>query len=401
MSVAKTDKSLRILMLASVPFFSHRGTPISIRLRLEDLSKLGHEVDLVTYPVGQNVELPGLRILRTINIPSVREVPVGPSFKKLVLNILIFFKALGLLISNRYDLIHTHEECSYFGTVFSKIFRVRHLYDFHSSLPQAMKNFGYEKHRRLISVLEYFEKHVLRSCSGVITISKDLSRYIENINNKIPSVIIENFKSYDFKPKDNKPSESYNLFKSELNGHKVVLYSGTFEHYQGLGLLLDAAELLIKTHNNTIFVLAGGRKNQIDNLKTSADRRGMTDYFHFTGNLEFDELVNYMHGADLLISTRVIGNNPPLKIYDYLGVGKPIVATNISAHTQILNDNIAVLVEAEPKAIAKGITSILDDESYAQELAKNSKEFFDENYSPKDRLEKTSKFLNDVMMEKI
>ena len=185
-------------------FFSPRGTPISIKSRLQDFSKLGHKVDLVTYPIGQDIELQGLRILRTATIPFVTEVPVGPSFRKFLLDIFIIFKALGLLLSNNYDLIHTHEESSYFGAIFSKIFKVRHVYDFHSSLPQVMRNFGYEKRRRLIRVLEYFEKRVIKSSNGVITISKDLDAYLKSINDKIPRVIVENFQNYDFNSDDKK-----------------------------------------------------------------------------------------------------------------------------------------------------------------------------------------------------
>lgn len=397
----KTDKGLRILMLACLPFFSARGTPISIRSRLEDLSLLGHQVDLVTYPVGQDIELPGLRTLRTVKVPFITEVPVGPSFKKLVLDVLIFFKALRLLITNKYDLIHTHEEASYFGALFSKTFRVLHLYDFHSSLPQAMKNFGYEKQKSLISVMEYFERHVIRSCAGVITISKDLDSYVGDINNEIPRIVLENFKNHNFKPDDNLLNDSFKAFESALNGNKVILYSGTFEHYQGLGLLLDAAELLTKTKRDATFVLAGGRKNQIEDLKASALKRGISDYVHFTGNLQFDELLHYMNRADILISTRIIGNNPPLKIYDYLGAGKPIIATNIIAHTQILNSDTAALVDPAPQAIVNGIMRILEDPTYAKRLARSSRKFFKDKYNTADKLERIKQFLDLVMKGRI
>ena len=196
-----------------------------------------------------------------------------------------------------------------------------------------------------------------------------------------------------------KTSESFTQFKSELNGNNIVMYSGTFEHYQGLDLLLNSAEHLTRTRNNTIFVLAGGRRNQIDTLKASAEKLGISDNVRFTGNLPFDELIEYMNAADILISTRVIGNNPPLKIYDYLGAGKPIVATNISAHTQILNNDIAVLVDTSAESISEGIISILDNPSYAKTLSNRSRKFFKENYDSQDRIERTGQFLSEVMKE--
>ena len=115
----------------------------------------------------------------------------------------------------------------------------------------------------------------------------------------------------------------------------------------------------------------------------------------------FDEVALYMNIANILVSTRTIGNNPPLKIYDYLGAGKPIVATNIDAHMQILNDDIAVLVDPGPEFIAEGIISLIDNPSYAKTLGQRSRDFFENNYSTQEKIERTRQILNVVMREDI
>ena len=45
------------------PVYSPRGTPISVLNRCRALAELGHEVDLVTYPMGEDVPVPGLHYL--------------------------------------------------------------------------------------------------------------------------------------------------------------------------------------------------------------------------------------------------------------------------------------------------------------------------------------------------
>ncbi len=70
--------SLRILMLAPEPFFEPRGTPFSEYHRIKALVEQGHHVDLVTYPIGANVDLPNLRIIRSVSMPFVKKVPIGP-----------------------------------------------------------------------------------------------------------------------------------------------------------------------------------------------------------------------------------------------------------------------------------------------------------------------------------
>ena len=60
---------MRILMIAPEPFFEPRGTPFSEYHRIRALLELGHTVDLVTYPFGQAVDLPGLRVFRCLRPP--------------------------------------------------------------------------------------------------------------------------------------------------------------------------------------------------------------------------------------------------------------------------------------------------------------------------------------------
>jgi hypothetical protein len=49
-------------MIAPEPFLETRGTPISVYQRLCALFSLGHEVDLLTYHVGQDTNIPGTTI---------------------------------------------------------------------------------------------------------------------------------------------------------------------------------------------------------------------------------------------------------------------------------------------------------------------------------------------------
>ena len=76
-------------MIAPEPFFEPRGTPFSEFHRIRALTALGHQVDLVTYPFGQNVSMPGLRVFRSLRPPWVRHVKIGPSLAKIPLDALL------------------------------------------------------------------------------------------------------------------------------------------------------------------------------------------------------------------------------------------------------------------------------------------------------------------------
>jgi len=63
----------------------------------------------------------------------------------------------------------------------------------------------------------------------------------------------------------------------------------------------------------------------------------------------------------VLVSPRIEGTNTPLKIYEQLASGKPLVATRIWSHTQVLTDDVCILVEPQPQALAAGILKAIDD----------------------------------------
>jgi hypothetical protein len=84
--------------------------------------------------------------------------------------------------------------------------------------------------------------------------------------------------------------------------------------------------------------------------------------------------------ADVLVSPRLSGTNTPLKIYSFLKSGKPLVATNLWTHTQVLSDRIAVLVEPDAECMAEGISFALFDER-AQEKANFAKKKADRDYT--------------------
>jgi len=164
-------------MIAPEPFFEPRGTPFSEFHRIRALTALGHEVDLVTYPFGETVAMPGLRIFRSLKPPFLRGVKIGPSVAKLPLDALLACTALRRALSSRYDAVHSHEEAGFIGVLLAAWLRVPHLYDMHSSLPQQLTNFKFTKSRFLIGAFKWLEDNALRAADAVITICPDLRDY--------------------------------------------------------------------------------------------------------------------------------------------------------------------------------------------------------------------------------
>lgn len=367
-------------MVAPEPFFEPRGTPLSVFHRLQALAELGHEVDLVTYPYGEPVEIPGVRIFRSPRLPFLRRVKVGPSWPKIPLDLLLFVRALGRLWRGGYQAIHTHEEAAFLGALLRRLARLPHCYDMHSSLPQQFENFSFTSSRTVVRIWGILERWAVRGSDLIICICPSLEDVVRGINPARPVLTIENPMLFEGQTV---PGQAVAEIRRRwgLEGRRAVLYTGTFEAYQGVDLLLRSVSRVLEAAEDARFVLVGGEERQVRPMRELAQRLGVGEAVAFTGQRPLSEMPAYFEVADVLVSPRTTGLNTPLKIYSYLASDRPIVATRILAHTQVLTPDVAVLTDPTPEGLAAGISSLLADKPLAERLARRARAFAEAEFS--------------------
>lgn len=392
---------MRTLMIAPQPFFQPRGTPFSVLHRLKALSQKGYSIDLLTYHLGQDVEIDGVQIHRIAKVPFVKKIAIGPSKTKIILDIFLFFKSIRMLKSKKYDLIHSHEEAGFFTTYLAKRFKTRHLYDMHSSLPQQLTNFKFSKSNFLKRNFEKLERNTIENADAVITICPELFDYVKARFPDKYNILIENVADNSLVFKSTS-GDSRGREKLKRNGEVVILYAGTFEPYQGIDLLIDASSKVVSQQPDVRFVLVGGKPEQVDFYKKKISDLELGDYFKFTGSVPPEEVPEYIEASDILVSPRLEGNNTPLKIYSYLRSGKPIIATNHITHTQVLSEDVSVLTDCTPEAFGNGMLSVLKDGNLSKRIATNARKLAEEKYSYDNYLKKTFevyRFLEEITKE--
>ena len=375
---------MRILMIAPEPFFEPRGTPFSEYHRIRALLELGHTVDLDTYPIVRDVSLPGLRVFRSAKPPFMKGIGIGPSWRKLPLDLLLLFTTLRLArgkgSKDKYDAVHSHEEGAWWGVVVAAMLGVPHLYDMHSSLPQQLTNFAYSRSPLVKAIFGRLERFVIRRSRVVIVICPQLEEVVREIDAAVPSVLIENAPGSGDTPTEGTGA----AVRRSLHlgdGVPIVLYTGTFEAYQGLDLLFASMAHVLKTRPEARLVLAGGRPEQVELARRQADAAGIGAATIFAGQRPAEEIPAYLDAADVLVSPRSLGTNTPLKIYQYLRSGRAIVATRLLTHTQVLNDDVSYLTDATPAAFGAGIVDALADPERARGVGARARHLAETKYS--------------------
>jgi glycosyltransferase involved in cell wall biosynthesis len=382
-------REVRILMIAPEPFFEPRGTPFSEFHRIRALLDLGHHVDLVTYPFGHDVEMPGLRIIRASRPPFVHGVKIGPSLAKLPLDLLLAVTACRMAATARYDAVHSHEEGGAIGILLAAWLGIPHLYDMHSSLPQQLSNFAFSRSALVRLPFAWLERLMIRRSRVVIVICPALEETVRAIMPTAHPQLIENAPGSADDVATPEAAAAVRAAAGLGAATPVVLYTGTFEAYQGLDLLFEAMALVAAERPDARLWLAGGKPDQVARAAQQAGAAGLDGVVVFAGERPAAEIPAYLLAANVLVSPRSRGTNTPLKIYQYLRSGRPIVATRLRTHTQVLDDETAILTGATPREFAAGILAALADPAASRRIGERARTLAEEKYSYEAYLERT------------
>jgi glycosyltransferase involved in cell wall biosynthesis len=162
----------------------------------------------------------------------------------------------------------------------------------------------------------------------------------------------------------------------------VVLYAGTFEPYQGIDLLLRSFAIALAEVPDAYLVLVGGSDQQVQRFTHLAERYGLGSNMHVGRRVPPSVAKSLLARASVVTSPRLTGTNTPLKIYELLSSGVPIVATDIYAHRQVLDSEVCFLAQPEPAAFAEALVAALTDDERRERTISAARRLYAIEYSP-------------------
>ncbi|MBX7144642.1 MAG: glycosyltransferase [Oligoflexia bacterium] len=359
---ASTKSPGRVLLIAPQPFFLNRGTPMNVRAMATALAEFGLAVDLLVYPIGDEIDIPGVRILRCPRLFGIRSVPIGPSWKKAILDIGLAIHALFLAITRRYQVIQGVEEAGVIAWGLSRLSGARCIFDMDSCMVTQIENSGFLRSRLLLWLVAAIESFCLRRSDAVITVCSSLTAKVRQLAPEAQIYQIEDFPLDDAQVPN---QETIVRLTNELSlqGRSVILYTGNLEPYQGVELLITAFhKITLNTGGATppVLVIVGGNQSQVAQLRAQVTQLGIDGHVRITGARPLAEMGSFMALASVLASPRLVGTNTPLKLYSYMAAARPIVATSIISHTQVLDNSCAYLADPNPNDFSLALQAALE-----------------------------------------
>jgi len=190
-----------------------------------------------------------------------------------------------------------------------------------------------------------------------------------------------------FKPN---PAEGMPIHERyHLQDYVVVGYVGTFARWHGIEKLIDASIKVLGRFSNVRFLMVGP---YFKYAKELVQECGVSNAYVFTGPVSYEDVPKYVNAADILVAPynpvkselrRKYGIGSPLKVFEYMACGKPVITTSVEPITQVVqNGKTGILVPpGDSEALAEAIIHLVENPSFAESLGKAARENVKKRYS--------------------
>ena len=394
MPESASPRKPRILFMASQPFFEWRGSPIRLGFDAMAMAQNGYDVDFLTLPVGQRREIDGVRIVRAPNLIRAKKIAIGPSLPKFFFDFVFLFEAIGMTMRRHYDIVHGVEDAGMVALVVGRLARAKVVFEKHSDPASYAGKKGVM--RLVMRAYAAVERFVMRHADAVIGTGPGLVRQVNALAPKTPATVISDIPSSLAEPDPDgvraARARLVALLGSENGGAAetangeddtpvFATYVGSFASYQGIDLLFSAMPPALRKCPALRFAVIGGTPQEIAERRAALAAEGLAERVAFVGKVPPDELPSWLAASDIVLSPRIAGVNTPLKLLDYLKVGRAIVATDHEANRLILDEKTALLVPIDPEAFAAGVASLASDRARREEIGSRGRRLVDETYN--------------------
>lgn len=332
-------------MIAPTSFFADYGNHIRIWQEARALQKLGHRVVITTYHNGD--DMPGLEIYRSWDVPWIKRAMVGSSRHKLYLDVALSYRALAVGQRVRPSIIHAHiHEGALIGAMLKRVLGVPLIFDFQGSLTAEMidHRFLSGADSPLYAPLRTLERWINGQADALISSSHHAARMLQR-DFGFPAerlyTVVDGISTDRFRPFDGSPeweAERQRL-RAELGippGRAIVVYLGVLAPYQGIDVLMEAAQKLLAERPDTHFLIMG--YPGVDRYGRLAEQLGIADHVSLPGRILYKDAHAYLALGDVAVAPKMSATEGSGKIPNYMAMGLPIVTFDTPVSREYLGE---------------------------------------------------------------
>ncbi len=401
MSATRTENDLRILYLADIRFPLERANGIQTMETAYALAERRHEMILGVRPDTVRPARDPFAFYGCERTPRLRVMPIrvlGPEPCRRA-TYLMQSAARAVGGAKKFDVVFTRD-LGVAGALLRlpRALRPPLVYETHGYAPVFAETMpelvagARRGSRRKQRRLSKRESRVWRQAEGYVTTTRTLATELtERLGGRTRLVTVSNGVRV---PADR-------VFQSPTAGEPpVVAYAGHLYPWKGSDVLMRALVSLPETRG----LIVGGRQGDVDftRVRDLIHELDLDDRVTVTGLVPRVKVPEWLSDADVLVlptvATPSARYTSPLKLFEYMAAGKPIVASDLPPIREILTDgeNARLVPPGDPAALEAAVRELLADRALSERLARAA---FNQaaSYSWSRRAERIEQFLTDVV----
>lgn len=362
-----------------IPVFGTKGASVHVQEVIKGMLKRGLDVTLFAQRLGG--EPP--EELKNIKIRRLDELPKDSAEIRARAALAANAKVEALLASEGpFDLVYERYSLwSNAGMNFAKKHNSVGILEVNAPLIEEQK-----KHRELPleEEAQKIAESVFANADAMIGVSPGVKHYLDSFEKARgrTHVIANGVALERFAPAAEKNAKR--LQNLTACTEVTVGFLGTLKPWHGLATLVDAWALLRK-RDEKVRLLIVGDGPEYDSLHSGIESLGLSEYVTFTGAVQPEDVPHWLGQMDIAVAPYPNMEHfyfSPLKIYEYMAAGIPVIATRVGHLASVVADGEnGVLVEAEnPAKMADCIAGLLREPSKLQQLGAVARQTAEQNH---------------------
>lgn len=367
-----------VAMVVACPFPVNWGTPGAIREMSQTLAELGHNVNVVTYPFGEDLPVGKIKLWRLP--PYWRKKPgglySGPSLEKILFDVLLVFKLCRVIRKEKIQIIHAH---NYEGVLIGAIAKLftgkRLLYNASNLMADELPSYGFIKPLFLAKTLaRLLDWLVPKFPDQFIVVSKELEALL--IARGIPGSRIAlvpcGIDPEIFARPDPEPLRA----RFAIGNRPVVMYTGINSPLQRIDYLLRAFSLVLRHEPEALLMVVSPLEEDpdLESNRSLARTLAIDRSVIWVEGHYLSQLADYLALATVTVIPRPNVPGHPIKLLNSMAAGKPAVCFAGAAKGVEHMYDAFVVADHNWEQLGEAIVTMLRDPELAQRLGANARE---------------------------
>ena len=345
---------------------------VHIKEMVKAFRNLGHKVKVVA-PIGENTNAVNSKVSLFSRIKGFFP-KILYEFLEIGYNLYGYYLLRKEIIKERPDFIYDR-----YITFNASSVLIGKKYDIPIILevnaPLALERSKQNDERLYLKKVAFFlEKWICSNSSKTVVVSTPLKDYLVSLTIPPKKIIVipNGVDIKKFRPcikKDKKLLQKCGFDEQNV----IVGFAGILRPWHGLDLLLGAFKLVENNDGNIRLLIVGDGPIR-SGIEEEVDKLSLSDKVFITGRISHDSITNYIALFDIAVSSKTTFYASPMKILEYMAMGKAVIASNTQNIKDIIDNNVnGLLFESDNYSkLALGIRKLVFDKALRHKLGQKA-----------------------------